>query len=164
MNIPYVEAFLTNCLGSSPEFVVEQNKKLLLEIKEYNNKERATDSIYSMMSILDRCDKEYVILLDEFQYVIKNGTNLQKIDKIQEILMKTSSTLYYYTDILDRKDLMDLSCDKKDGNYVRRLTNRKEYFKEQIKYFISQLTTYRELSTKERVQIQLDIERLKKEG
>jgi hypothetical protein len=163
MNFTYIECFLTDLLGASEEFTKDQIKKLLVEIKEHKDKDKYTDSIHNVLPVLNSCRIDFLILVDELEYILKNGTTPQKINKIEEILTKLSSTLYYYTDVLNRENL-DLGTNKKDGDYIRKFVNEKEFFKEQAKQYVTQLTGFRVLEDKERTQIQYNMEKLKREG
>jgi len=161
MNFLYVENFLTNCLGHSPEFIVDQIKKLITEVKEHRSRELNSGNIQDALATLHDHQVRYNNLLEKNIFVVKEGTDQQKIDIIKEILFNLSVLDNYIIDILGRKDLKALSSTSSDGSYIRQLLAEKELYKSE-KFMYSDII--REITSENKnkeILYRIELEKLK---
>lgn len=127
MNLIYVETALSNMLTGDSELVVSQAHKLLLEVMEYRDKESFSDSIHNAMPVLDSYYLDYGIAIEEYRFIVKNGSHEQKEAKVHEILCLLSLLDYFLTGLLNRtEDLKNLSITKKGTDYTRQFIAKKE--------------------------------------
>lgn len=180
MDLNYVENVLVSCIGKSQEFKDYQIDKLLKDIKEYKSHKEYIDNVYNKLSAIEKFKIENDILKGELKYILREGTREDERKKIEEILFNLGSAITYLTDVLNNpeinkynyKDYSSLNSEeKKTVGIVRQLSDSKISLEQEKRDFVSSLTTLREeysrekeLMSKERFKLSIELEKLKKDS